>query len=468
MDDTGDDNQGLVARIEELTNTVLPKRLLDQIPKADGEHAPGILERIQASVFALTTDYIEQGTLKGADVVLFLSGAHNAILQAATRIFIEDRTIGLQEEKLEREIALIDREIEKINAEIALILQRRESERAQIEDVANDGSLLGAQRRLYDAQTLGFSNDNKQKVAQIMARAWEVQRGTDTRFSPKGTGLENAFIKEAVDSMLETLGGPDRREFTGFNLGLGNTHASAVSVDPATGRFYVIENDDSGLNNLYAYSSVGSPLYGPITLGASPIRHARGACVLGEGENAALLILYVDDTGSTTTIFQRRLRDGSIITGTDISLEGLAVDERRFLNALVAVPGRGLYITRQGPVNPNGPGTVINISDDGRTKSTERSFTMPQGNAGSPPRVLGGIAWGRDRLWILDSSNSRVVGIDPDTNMATQEFSIPSNEASVGELLDGLTADTRGIWLASSTKDQVIGYTYEGERMEPA
>ena len=326
---------------------------MTRYPRLTGNTPPGILERIQASVFALTTDYIEQGTLKGADVVLFLSGAHNAILQAATRIFIEDRTIGLQEQKLEREIDLIDKEIEKINAEIALILQRRESERAQIEDVANDGSLLGAQRRLYDAQTLGFSNDNKQKVAQIMARAWEVQRGTDTRFSPKGTGLENAFIKEAVDSMLETLGGPDRREFTGFNLGLGNTHASAVSVDPATGRFYVIETDDIGENDLYAYSSVGSPLYGPISVAVSrATRRVRGACVLGEGENAALLILYVDDTGSTTTIFQRRLRDGSIITGTDISLEGLAVDEKRFLNALVAVPGRGLYITRQGPVQP--------------------------------------------------------------------------------------------------------------------
>lgn len=70
----------------------------------------------------------------------------------------------------------------KTDAEVNLLIQKRETELAQVSDVVSSGTVagvIGKQKALFQKQTDGFDRDAEQKLAKIMVDTWSVRQTTD-------------------------------------------------------------------------------------------------------------------------------------------------------------------------------------------------------------------------------------------------------------------------------------------------
>lgn len=77
------------------------------------------------------------------------------------------------------ELAALD---SKTDAEVNLLIQKRETELAQVSDVVSTGTVagvIGKQKALFQKQTDGFDRDAEQKLAKIMVDTWSVRQTTD-------------------------------------------------------------------------------------------------------------------------------------------------------------------------------------------------------------------------------------------------------------------------------------------------
>lgn len=126
------------------------------------------------------------------------------VLNAAT----ENEVMLKQICKLQAEFDLIMNQKLKTASETALLDQKKVTEQAQVVAVGVDeNSIIGKQKKLYEAQTNGFSRDAEQKAAKLMVDSWNVRRTTDEGTVADGVNMLNdAAIGRAVTKLLQGIG----------------------------------------------------------------------------------------------------------------------------------------------------------------------------------------------------------------------------------------------------------------------
>jgi hypothetical protein len=68
-------------------------------------------------------------------------------------------------------------------------------------------SIIGRQKALYEAQTLGFGQEAKHKAAQLMISTYNIRRTTaEDEPANEENKLMDEFIGAAVGEMFESVG----------------------------------------------------------------------------------------------------------------------------------------------------------------------------------------------------------------------------------------------------------------------
>lgn len=132
--------------------------------------------------------------------------AQTALLgQQLTNATTENLVLQAQKCKLDAEFDLIGQNVLKAGSEISLLNQKTSTERAQVSAMGVDeDSVIGRQKRLYFAQTEGFSRDAEQKAAKILADSWGIRRSTDEEgtLASATNQLDDATIGRAMSKLL--------------------------------------------------------------------------------------------------------------------------------------------------------------------------------------------------------------------------------------------------------------------------
>lgn len=185
----------------------------------------------------------QAGRIKGADYANVYLGSMQAVLASSVQFLLGRDQATLQAEKTKAEIALIDSqralvEQQTLNAQIehtvlvaqecklraeydatmeqklraaaetTLLNQKLVTERAQTQAVGVEAdSVVGRQKKLYEAQTTGFTRDAEQKAADLMIRTWATRRTTDEATAANATNmLDDSAVGRAVTKLLNGIG----------------------------------------------------------------------------------------------------------------------------------------------------------------------------------------------------------------------------------------------------------------------
>lgn len=117
---------------------------------------------------------------------------------------VEGRVLEATVCKLRAEYDLLQEQKLKTVAETGLLNQKTSTERAQtVEAGVDDNSVVGKQRKLYQAQADGFQRDAEQKTAKLLVDSWNVRRTTDEGTTANTTNrLDDATVGRAVSKLL--------------------------------------------------------------------------------------------------------------------------------------------------------------------------------------------------------------------------------------------------------------------------
>ena len=116
--------------------------------------------------------------------------------------------LDAQKCKLDAEFDLTKSTDIKVKAETNLLNQKTTTEKAQtMATGVDEDSVVGKQKKLYQAQTDGFQRDAEQKAAKLMVDSWNVRRTTDEGTVADGTNmLADSVVGRAVTKMLNGVG----------------------------------------------------------------------------------------------------------------------------------------------------------------------------------------------------------------------------------------------------------------------
>lgn len=107
---------------------------------------------------------------------------------ADTQIAITQKELELKEkeveiaeqqlEKTKQEVLVLEQQVIKTQSEVALLDAKAITEKGQFSDDVT-GGILKAQRDLYQAQTVGFTNDHEYKMTKVRADIYSVMLSQD-------------------------------------------------------------------------------------------------------------------------------------------------------------------------------------------------------------------------------------------------------------------------------------------------
>lgn len=128
--------------------------------------------------------------------------------QQTTNLVAEALNIPKQGLMLDTEVLLKNQQLTRTNKEIEVLEQKRLTELAQVESTGVDAdSIIGRQKALYEAQTLGFGQEAKHKAAQLMISTYNIRRTTAEAEEVNAENkLMDEFIGAAVGEMFESAG----------------------------------------------------------------------------------------------------------------------------------------------------------------------------------------------------------------------------------------------------------------------
>ncbi len=122
---------------------------------------------------------------------------------ADTALVVQNKAIADVEEDLRI------KQLDKSDQEIAILTQRVKTEKAQISDTVDGvtvAGVIGKQKALQAAQTEGFAQDSRYKIAKLATDVWAVQRTTDEGISPAGAGLADAELSKMINAAKTGVG----------------------------------------------------------------------------------------------------------------------------------------------------------------------------------------------------------------------------------------------------------------------
>lgn len=173
--------------------------------RADGV---GVFDVLMRSVKAQLDSEYAANRIKGSEYATVYLGSLQAVLQTSLQMVLAQEKTNLEIQVLEKELLLRDQQIVRTNKEIEVLEQKRLTELAQIESTGVDtDSIIGRQKALYEAQTLGFAQEAKHKAAQLMISTYNIRRTTaEDEPANVDNKLMDEFIGAAVGEMFESVG----------------------------------------------------------------------------------------------------------------------------------------------------------------------------------------------------------------------------------------------------------------------
>lgn len=122
----------------------------------------------------------------------------------------ENTVLIAQECKLRAEFDYTVQNTQKTASEVNLLVQKIATEKAQILSLGvDDDSVIGKQKKLYEAQTVGFKRDAEQKAAGLYIDVWKTLRMTDDAWQANQTqGLDDATMGQVLALLRQGVGVP--------------------------------------------------------------------------------------------------------------------------------------------------------------------------------------------------------------------------------------------------------------------
>lgn len=150
--------------------------------------------QVQMQVLLATKDKIAGDILDTAAKTLLTQQQTLQTVQETANAVIQGRVLVAQECKLKAEYDLTVSSTIKSGTENQLLAQKVVTEKAQTTSLAvDDNSVIGKQKKLYQAQTDGFARDAEQKAAKMWLDTWNARRMTD-----EGTQANNTNMLDDV------------------------------------------------------------------------------------------------------------------------------------------------------------------------------------------------------------------------------------------------------------------------------
>lgn len=168
----------------------------------------GVFDVLMRSVKAQLDAEYAANRIKGSEYATVYLGSLQAVLQTSLQMVLAQEKTNLEIQVLEKELLLRDQQVTRTNKEIEVLEQKRLTELAQVESTGVDAdSIIGRQKALYEAQTLGFGQEAKHKAAQLMISTYNIRRTTaeDEEVNAENK-LRDEFIGAAVGEMFESVG----------------------------------------------------------------------------------------------------------------------------------------------------------------------------------------------------------------------------------------------------------------------
>lgn len=199
--------QMVTASLAKIPLEILQLEAQTGLVKQQTANALAELEIIKANGLKIPAEIalITQQKLNLVTTELQIQAQTKMITQQALNAVIEGTVLSAQKCKLDAEFDLLREGLLKSAQETALLTQKVATEKAQtLSTGVDEDSVLGKQKKLYQAQTDGFSRDAEQKAAKVMVDSWNVRRTTDeTGTVADGTNqLNDASVGRAVGRLL--------------------------------------------------------------------------------------------------------------------------------------------------------------------------------------------------------------------------------------------------------------------------
>jgi hypothetical protein len=127
--------------------------------------------------------------------------------QAYLNAVTENATMLKQQCKLAAEFDVLMEQKLKTAQETTLLSQKTATEKAQtVAAGVDDASVVGRQKKLYEAQTNGFTRNSEQSAAKLLIDSWTVRRTTDEgTVADSVNNLNDATIGRAVNKLLSGI-----------------------------------------------------------------------------------------------------------------------------------------------------------------------------------------------------------------------------------------------------------------------
>ena len=188
--------QNLVKSGESLTvQKELTEAQTDQVVEQTKRY-PYDIEMIQAQIANMT----KQNLLAEKDFEL----KQGQLALQAKQLLMSEAELEVKRQEIQVQLAAIESQ----QAQANLYTQKIKTERAQTEaDVAEDGSVLGANVAVLLAQADGYKSDRLQKATKILVDTWNVRRNSDDGTEANVTNqLHDANIGVAVKGLMTDSG----------------------------------------------------------------------------------------------------------------------------------------------------------------------------------------------------------------------------------------------------------------------
>lgn len=181
----------------------------------------GIFDVLMDAVEVHLESEFQKGRIRGTDYSQVYLGSMQSVLQQGITFLLQKGIVdadialknaqviteGKQQAVLDQQVAKLTAETALINAQKGLIDQQKVTEQAQTQSgIAQNDSLLGKKKEVYQNQANGYLRDAEQKAAKIMVDAWSIQRTTDEGVMPTPANrLTDTYIGQAVEKMINRV-----------------------------------------------------------------------------------------------------------------------------------------------------------------------------------------------------------------------------------------------------------------------
>lgn len=192
-------------------NVEIPVSELTEI-KLDGV---GVFDALMRTAKVHLDAEFKESRIRGPEYSQVYLGLFNSCMSTAMEFLALKKKVTLEVDILQAQLCLLQSQYDasraqvlKTESETDLMKQKIITEKAQTMELGvDDNSVVGKQKKLYEAQTKGFSSDAKQKAAKLVTDTWSTRRMTDDGTSANTVNkLDDATVGRVMEALLTDIG----------------------------------------------------------------------------------------------------------------------------------------------------------------------------------------------------------------------------------------------------------------------